>query len=177
MFGDHDSCSGLADSARRRARHYAGADRLSQIAGRHGAHSQPHRCGGFERAGSGQRADALRHGAAAVAGDCGRPADAATTGSALERFQHGPGAFKIDYALSRAGSVARAGLPARNHCAPGRHVRGDCRGRGRGGARTLRRAAVCAGGAADALRSVARAGRASMCCGRIAMCPTGRPST
>ena len=47
---DHDSRGGLADSARRRARHCAGARQLSAIAGRHGAYVATHRCGGLQRA-------------------------------------------------------------------------------------------------------------------------------
>ena len=93
------SRGGLADSARRRTGHSARARRLSHYAGRHGAHLAAHRCGCFPRVGSRQRACVLRHRAATVACNCRRTARASYRRK-LERFQHGPGAFKIDYALS-----------------------------------------------------------------------------
>ena len=57
----------------------------------------------------------------------------------------------------RAGSVARAGMPARHHRASGRNVRGDCRVGIRRGAGPMRGAALRAGRPAYALRSHARA--------------------
>jgi hypothetical protein len=173
----HDSCGGLADSARRRTGHRARADRLPALAGRHGAYFAPHRCGGISKSSKQKAICVLRHRAAATAGDCRRPVQATATGARCERFQPGPGAFKIDYALRGARALARAGVPDRHHGAPGRNARGDCRFGICSGARPLRGTALRAGRAADALRSVARARPASMCCGPTAMCRTDRPST
>ena len=70
--------------------------------------------------------------------------------------------------------LARAGLPARHHGAPGRHFRGDCQfGRCRRAGPVAERPFVLV--AQPTLFDPTRAPDGHMCCGPIATCPTARP--
>ena len=70
----------------------------------------------------------------------------------LERYRYGPGVFKLDWALDGPIPWTRAGLRARRHRAPRRHLRGDRRLRGRRHRGPPQRAALRPARPAHALR-------------------------
>ncbi len=123
----HGSCGGLADSARRRAGYYAGADRLLKSLGGTVHTSRRIDAAAFRELEANSDLvffDTAPRQLLAIAGD------RLCTGyrRAFERFQ--PGARRIQDRLRAfaAGSVARGGMPARDHGPPGRIIRRDCRG-------------------------------------------------
>jgi phytoene dehydrogenase-like protein len=106
--------------------------------------------------------------------DIGAPVLPARYLRRLRRYRYGPGVFKMDWALDGPIPWRDPPLPRGLDGAPGRHVRGDRRRRGRGVARRAPRASVRAGGAAEPARSLARPPRASTRGTPIATCPPAR---
>ena len=109
---------------------------------------------------------------------CRSPGDRLSSGlphRSWSSYRYGPGVFKVDYALSSPIPWKARGVLALGDRASRRHAGGDC-GLGRcHAARARRRAAVCAAGAADAVRSVARAAKAGT--SRWAYCHVPNGST
>ena len=108
------TCGRLARSARRFAQHHPCTHRSSSAIGWHNSHFPPHRRGDIPRICSAialspcatfRRVNCLHWQGTSLQPKVRR---------ALERFQHGPGAFKIDYALSEPVPWRAARVPARH---------------------------------------------------------------